>query len=348
MLNYSKITRILLFSLVLFLSACNKGGKDDSTGLILAYLFYEPPVADIVFDKGFPGSNNVVAGFDFPGVSGDYTVTINGTSATGISLPDSTSLQFTMPSLSGITGNTTVPMIIQKQGVDYIFKTVRYRPLLSITLGQPNAYYERISAGDNSVFFQFTAGTHTVSSQLGNVQTDFPAAGANDDSGNHIINAFGYNGANLNLSYLTSANASDTFAAAGGTSFVFKKVTLTSGNTYIVRVRHVGGIITYFKMNISNGQITASGTDNHVTDPAWILCYDFQGRGSVASGNGCAIQNASNPSGARVGRCTYPSEGGLTTRNYYAFGYSTYYAAQTCYVPGFGSYNHADAIFEDN
>lgn len=344
---------LILFSL---LAGTCKSGKEDDLNQTLMLLFMseqESSLADLVFERGFPGSNNLVEG-TFTGDASDYSVTINGVAAGGITL--SGGLQFTMPLLAGVSENTTVPMVILKDGAEVMNKTVRYRPLLTVVPGQPNSLNPAVLKYDDSVYFTFAAGTHTVSSQLTSIQTAYPeyvAEGyAQDFSDSHLINIFGYSGANLQLHSLVSAN--DPFielADRGLSNLNFKKARF-SGNP-IIRVRYAGGntlgggTTFRFRINVASGHIlAASSTDYNY--PGWGLigCYEFQGSGSAADpANFCATRN---PGMTRVARCTYASENGITTRSYYNTGFGQNDAVTSCVIPGNGSYNEMEAIAEDD
>lgn len=348
--------RLIVLVFFSLLAGTCKSAKEDDLNQTLMLLFLseqESPLADLVFERGFPGSNNVVEG-TFSGDAADYTVTINGVDAGGITL--SGGLQFTMPLLAGVSENTTVPLVILKNGAEVLNKTVRYRPLLSLTPGQPNGYHHAVRQYDDSVYFTFTAGTHTVSTQLANVQAAYPeyaAEGyAEDFSDSHLINIFGYSGANLQLHSLASANAAFTELADRGISNLNFKKARFSGNP-IIRVRYAGGNTLFggttfsFRINLASGHISAaSSSDYHY--PGWGLigCYEFQGSGSAADpANFCATRNSGM---TRVARCTYASENGITTRNYYSTGFGQFSAIESCMIPGNGSYNEKEAIAEDS
>jgi hypothetical protein len=312
-------------------------------------------VADIVFDRGFPGSTNTVTG-DFAGLAGDYAVTVNGVAATGVSLPNAQTLQFTMPLIGGISENTTLGMVISKNGAAHVSKTARYRPLLTVSPGQPNGHFPRVNKFDDSVYFTFTAGTHTVSAVLGAVQADYASLAAQgyaqDDASAHIINIFGYNGASLELYSLANATAAfTTLSAAGIADLNFRKANF-SGNP-IIRVKYAsgknsaGGTTFSFKINVAKGHITAATSSDYYYGTFGLIgCYEFQGGGGGA--NAASFCATKNPGMTRVGRCTYPSGGGITTRNYYSTGFNQYSSIQTCMIPGNGSYNEKDSIAEDN
>ncbi|PJZ76967.1 hypothetical protein [Leptospira neocaledonica] len=319
---------ILLFYTVGF-AGCK---KDNSSTDPLMYLVVlnSLPVADIVFEKGFPGSDNAVTATNFIGVAGDYTVTIGGESATGLNLPGDGSLEFIMPTVSGITENTTLPMVITKNGNPFLAKTVRYRPIIDITLGAPNSYGRLVSASDQNSYLKITLGS----------------------TGDVLFNIFGYLGANLNLYYYSNPTGSKTTIVENEKlGAQFKKTNLASG-TYIIEVRYTGGTIpAIYRPNIANGQIQATSVLNWTSS---ALCYEKLGGGITYVGPTQDCNGLNSASMTRTGRCTYPSDDGITTRNYYISppgggpGFTTSYAEFTCTVPGNGSYNEADAIFEDN
>ncbi|TGK28803.1 hypothetical protein EHQ12_06550 [Leptospira gomenensis] len=326
-----------LFHIVIFLSLssnCKKSGSDDET-LTLFFLLTSlnsETIADIYPELGIPGSTTTVSGTDFTGVAADYTVTIDGTAATGIALVDSNTLTFTMPTLADVSENKTVPIVVNRSGSNVLSKTIRYRPAVPIALNQPNSLTGTVSSTDVSVFYTFTVANNT----------------------DHVFNVFGYNGADLNLYYYTSPVSTPTILAAGtATNAEFDKANLTVG-TYILQVKLISGgpLATNFKTNLSDGAIVPALTSNFVDTQR--LCYDILGSSSIANiAAGCETVNPpADPNMTRTGRCTYPSENGLTTRSYYrdtvGFGFSTPYAEATCTQPGLGSYNTDQAIFVPN
>ncbi|AOP34667.1 hypothetical protein A0128_12875 [Leptospira tipperaryensis] len=314
--------------LLIFLSGCKKGGSgDDTTSFITLFaILNSENVADFYPELGIPGSMTTITGSDFSGSASQYAVTIKDTNATGINLVNSNTLTFTMPTLSGISENTTVPIVISKSGSNLISKTIRYRPAPVITLNQPNTLVGRVSSKDVSAFYTFTA----------------------PSTGDHIINVFGYQGANLDLYYYSSPTSVSTTLATGvGSDSEFEKVNLTAG-TYIVQIKFVSGALaTNFKTHIANGAITPVSTSNEIDTQR--RCYDFMGTGTTSNvANGCASVNAAEIAN-RTGRCTYPSSSGLTTRSYYSiggFGFDPFYAEQTCTQDGFDSPNPSKAIFQ--
>ncbi|TGK08753.1 hypothetical protein EHO60_14335 [Leptospira fletcheri] len=302
------------------------GGNDNQT--LLAFLLLNSQIADFVFDLGFPGSQNTITGYTFSGIASDYTVTIGSVQATGITLVGSTGLQFVMPTISGISENTTVPIVVTQKGAVFISKTARYRPLVAITIGQPNGLIRPISPQDPSSFFSFNTSV----------------------TGDHLFNTFGYSATSLNFYYFTSPTSGPTTIVESNTSAAqFKKVTLSSTGNYIFQVKYAGGLGTSFSTNIANGSIVPASTFNEINSQS--LCYDFMGSGSAADvPDSCTTVNASNLPN-RTGRCTYPTTGGINTRNYYnisGFGFIGSYAQTTCTTPGYGSQNEGESIFQAN
>ncbi|MBM9501434.1 IPT/TIG domain-containing protein [Leptospira sp. 201903071] len=318
-------TAILLF----FLINCKKGEtEDDTTSLIMMFaVMNSETIADFYPELGIPGSTTTITGSDFSGTASQYSVTVNGISATGINLANSNTLTFTMPTLSDISENKTVPLVITKSGSNVISKTIRYRPAPVVALNQPNTLIGRVSSKDVSSFYTFTAPTN----------------------GNHIVNIFGYQGANLDIYYFTSPTSASTALATGpANDSEFEKVNLTAG-TYIVQIKFVSGALaTNFKTHIANGQITPTSTFNEIDSQR--RCYDYMGTGTTANAAaGCNSVNAAAIAAGRTGRCTYPSASGLTTRSYYSidgFGFTPDYAEQTCTQEGFDSPNPSKAIFQ--
>ncbi|TGK42441.1 hypothetical protein [Leptospira andrefontaineae] len=327
-LNRKTWIYILLFYTIGFIGCTKDNNNTDP--LIYLVALNNLSVADIVFEKGFPGSDNILTTNNFTGVAGDYTITIGGESATGINLPGDGSLEFIMPTVSGITENTTLRMVVTKNGNPLLSKTVRYRPIIDFTLGTPNSYIRPTSAADQNSYFSITLGS----------------------TGDVLFNIFGYFGANLNLYYYSSPTGSKTTIIENGkTGAQFKKANLASG-TYIIEVKYSNGIIpASYRTNIANGQIQATSVSNWVSS---ALCYEKLGGGNTYVGPAHDCNGLNSGSMTRSGRCTYPSDQGITTRNYYISppgggpGFLTSYAEFTCTVPGNGSTNEADAIFEDN
>lgn len=319
------ILSLLLILICLCAVTCRKTSK-DSTSTTLLLIAATADRADIYPVLGFPGTTNQVSG-DFPGLASEYTVTIGSTSAAGITLPGSGTLQFTMPALSGIVENTTVPIVIKRNGSELLNKTIRYRPAPTINLNVPNGYVRRVTANDTSSFFTFTV----------------------TGAGDHIFDIFGYLGTNLDLYYLTSpTTAPIAIATSGMTDAEFERVNLAAG-TYFLQIKWVSGFDSSFRTNIANGEITPAATSNEVG--TYLRCYDFMGAGTAANAaGGCATVNT-DPQVPQTGRCTYPSNSGIATRHYYirnsdGYGFDPGYAQTTCTQPGFDSPNPDKAIFQ--
>lgn len=325
-----KIVVMILATIpLLLLSDCKKGSSDDDTTsfLMLYTILNSENTADIYPELGFPGSTTTITGGEFPGTASQYSVTINGTSASGVNLVNSNTLTFSMPTISGVSENTTVPIVITQSGANILSKTIRYRPAPVVALNQPNALIGRVSSKDVSSFYTFTT----------------------PSNGDLIVNIFGYQGANLDLYYYTSPTSASTSLATGtGSDSEFEKVNLAAG-TYIVQIKLISGALpTNFKTHIANGQITPTSTFNEIDSQR--RCYDFMGTGTTAKvASGCNSVNAAYIATNRTGRCTYPSASGLTTRSYYSidgFGFDPGYAEQTCTQEGFDSPNPSKAIFQ--
>ncbi|TGL57665.1 hypothetical protein [Leptospira sarikeiensis] len=328
-LNRKAWIYILIYYLI-SISACKKDdGQSLSDTLGLLAVMNSLPVADIVFPKGFPGSENTISG-NFTGVSGDYTVLVNGVSATGIDLPGDGSLEFIMPTVPGVSENATFPMIVKKSGNTVLSKTVRYRPLIDVTLAVPNSLNRPISSADPSSFLSINVGS----------------------TGDVLFNMFGHIGVNVSLYYYATPTSPQTIIVENERSGAqFKKVNLASG-TYIIEVKYADGFLpALYRTNITSGQIQATSVNNWTSS---ALCYERLGAGSTYVGASHDCNGLNSASMTRTGRCTYPGNEGITTRSYYISppgggpGFNTSYAEQTCTVPGNGSYNEADAIFEDN
>ncbi|PJZ55730.1 IPT/TIG domain-containing protein [Leptospira barantonii] len=321
-------TMLILFSF----ANCKKGDSNDDT--LMLFLLYNvsnaETVADIYPDRGFPGSTTSLTGESFPGVASEYTVSVGGTTATGINLTNTSTLTFTMPTVPNVAVNSTLPIVVQRSGSSVLSKTIRYRPLQSIALNQPNSITGRVSSIDVSTFYSFTATTNTP----------------------HVANVFGYAGSNLDLYYYSSPTSVAT-ALATGTSQTseFDRATLAAGN-YILQVKHVSGLVANFKTNISDGAIVPTSTSNEAN--TFRRCYDFLGSNPTANvAGGCESLNPpANANMLRTGRCTYPGESGLSTRSYYIstdnYGFTTGYAQTTCLQAGYDSPNPDKAIFIPN
>lgn len=309
--------------------ACNDGGGDDNTTTLtlLAALALSETPADFYPELGFPGTTTQING-EFSGSAASYAVAIQGTNATGVTLPNGTTLQFTMPALSDLTENTTVPIVVKKDGVEVLNKTIRYRPAPTIALNTPNAFNRRLSNLDTSSYFTFTV----------------------TGGGNHLINVFGYGFANLDLYYLASPTATPIALATSELSDAeFRRINLPAG-TYYLQVKRVSGFLdTYYRTHIANGPFTPSSTSNELD--TFMRCYDFGGAGAPANpAGGCASVNGPPVGVIATGKCTYPSSGGIATRHYYlrisdGYGFDPVYAEQTCTQPGFDSPNPDQAIW---
>lgn len=309
--------------------ACNDGGGDDNTTTLtlLAALALSDTPADFYPELGFPGTTTQITG-EFSGAAASYSVAIQGVNAGGVSLPNATTLQFTMPALSGLTENTTVPIVVRKDGVEVLNKTIRFRPAPAIDLNTPNAFNRKLTSLDTSSFFTFTV----------------------TGAGNHLINVFGYSFANLDLYYLTSPAATPIALATSDLSdSEFQRINLPVG-TYYLQVKRVSGFLdTYYRTHIANGPFTPSSTSNELD--TFMRCYDFGGAGAPANpAGGCASVNGPPPGVMATGKCTYPSNAGIATRHYYlrisdGYGFDPFYAETTCTQPGFDSPNPDKAIW---
>lgn len=322
--------------------ACQAEDDSNSTELLGLTAWYlaatAEEVADIYPQTGFPGSSVTVnsessssasvSARSFSGSASEYAVTVNGVAASGVSLPSSTSLQFTMPEVPSLTDNATVPLRITRGGNVVLEKTIRYRPAPTLTINQPNAFVRRVSGVDTKSYFKVEV----------------------TSSGAHLFNVFGYAGADLNIYYYTSATSSATELATGaGLDAEFNRTSLSAG-TYFLEVRYVsGGFPTFYKINAANGVITPNSTFNEYA--SFQRCYDFLGSGAAANpAGGCANVNSGT---FKTGYCTYPTNTGIATRHYYLIcdasfqcqGFNPTYAEQTCTQPGFDSPNPAFAIF---
>lgn len=317
----------VLFSGVLLVASCSESGGNESEQLLLAGLALSvEPAADVVPETGFPGSSVTVNDESFSGSTGDYTVTINGTAATVTGLSGGVSLTFTMPSLS-FEENTTVPMVIEKNGTTVLQKTIRFRPALTITANQPNSLQRKVSSNDNRSFFQITI----------------------TGSADFLFNVFGGGGDNLDLYYHTSPTSGATplaIAESGGTDF--KKINLSPG-TYYIEVRRFGGPFnTFFYLNVANGPMAPVTTANLFEGSR--LCYDYGGAGEANPGPGC--DNVNDNANFRTGLCTYPTANGIHTRSFYikeGFGFDPCRARDGCLdstSPGFDSPNPSEALFQ--
>ncbi|TGN14498.1 IPT/TIG domain-containing protein [Leptospira ilyithenensis] len=329
-LTYAFFSFVLIVSLV----SCKKD-KDDSDP-ISNYLLFETLVtvlngnsssADINPELGFPGTKTTITGEGFIGSASEYVVTVGSANATGINILSTTSLEFTMPELAGITDNSIVAVSIKKSGISLLSKTIRYRPVPVLAINEPNTFNRKITSSDPSVFFTFTIMT----------------------SGLHLFNSYG-SAANLDFYFYTSPTSSATTIATGtATDTEFKRFSLTPG-TYYLQVKFVSGSDSNFKMNIaSNSGVVPTSTSNSVNGTAGVgatyLCYDSLGFGTANVPSSCDVINVADVAN-KTGKCTYPSASGITTRTYYGNGFQTSYAQFTCLTPGNGSQNESESIFK--
>ncbi|TGK02543.1 hypothetical protein EHQ53_13910 [Leptospira langatensis] len=319
----------LFVSMVLSLTFCTGGGSSSNSILFALTLSQLDPPADLYFTLGFPGSANTITDDNFTGTASDYSISIDGVAATGLAFNDPTTLQFTMPTLPGVNQNKNATMIVLQNGTPFMTKTVRYRSLVEIPIGQPHGYSNFISSSDISNFYSFTSSV----------------------SGDHLFNVFGYSFTNVDLYYLDNANSSPVAIAQSSASDTeFKKYNISSTGQHIIEIRYVSGLRTKNVIQIADGIIAGVHTTNEIM--TYYRCYDFMSGASTPSNHNCFDQNNAVPDRTRTGRCTYPTSGGIVTRSYYidstGFGFDVGYAEGTCTLPGFGSYNVEDAIFQDN
>ncbi|TGL13526.1 hypothetical protein [Leptospira meyeri] len=314
---------IIPFFLILCLFHCKKNESSDLETMLFGMILLTPN--DVILERGYPGSQNQLQNAELVGKTSGITIKIGGVTATGVSATSSDTIQFTMPTVPGITENSAVDFIVEKDGSAVYSTKVRYRPLVSWNINQPHNIYRPIDGRDNKSFFQITATTAT-----------------------HVFNTFGHGVADLDISYFTSINGSPIpFATKRVNGAEFNKVALNAGTVYVM-VQHVGGLGGTYNLQIANSGVVASSSAK-LTYSGWTfnLCYDTMGTGP-ATANNCDAQMAVY-SPTRSGRCTYPSDQGLTTRNYYfEGGFTTAYAQNTCLNPGGGSQNEAESIFIPN
>ncbi|TGN19650.1 IPT/TIG domain-containing protein [Leptospira idonii] len=327
-----KITKLMLtiFLFLVVFSNCKKSKSDDTTPTFLLLYLYQQSNADFADfypELGFPGTKTTITGSDFIGSASDYTITVGGISATGITPVNASTIQFTMPELSGYNDNTTVNITVTRSGTVLLSKTIRYRPAVEITVNQPNSIVRALSSRDTSSFFKVVVGS----------------------SADHLFNAYGYAGANLDFYYLTSPTSSvTTVATSSATDTEFKRVTPLAAGTYYFQVKHISGGNVSYKMSIANSDgVVATSTNNNVNSngAGSYLCYDSLGTGSANVAGSCDVINAADVAN-RTGKCTYPSTGGITTRTYYGNGFQTSYAQFTCLTAGNGSMNESESIFK--
>lgn len=305
---------------------CGESSDNSAELLFAGLLLSVEPAADIVPETGFPGSSVTVQDSLFTGAPGDYTVRINGSTATVVGLSSGASITFTMPSLS-LTENTTVPILIEKNGSTVLDKTIRFRPALDITVNEPNTLQRIVSPNDTRSFFRLTV-----------------PGGAD-----FLFNVFGGGGDNLDIYYHTSPTSGATSLATaenGGTDF--KKINLSAG-TYYIEIRRSGGPFnTFFYLNVANGPMAPVSTANLFEGSR--LCYDYGGAGQSNPGPGC--DNVNDNANFRTGQCTYPTASGIQTRSFYikeAFGFNPCKARDGCIdptSPGFDSPNPSEALFQ--
>lgn len=316
--------RLILITTVLFCTiACQKKNSSDTETALLGLYLLTPK--DVVLEWGYPGSVNQFQNTELVGKTSGITVKIGGVTATAVSATASDTIQFTMPNIPGITENQAVDFTIEQNGVVVYSTKIRYRPIVSWSINQPNSQFRYIDGRDNKSFFQITATNAT-----------------------HVLNTFGHGLADLDIYYFTSLNATPIpIAEKRRSGAEFNKITLSSGTVYVM-VKHFSGFGSSYNLQIANSGVIASSSAK-LTYSGWTfnLCYDTMGTGPTTTNN-CDVQMAVyNPT--RSGRCTYPGDQGLTTRNYYAEGgFSTAYSENTCLNPGGGSQNEAESIFIPN
>ncbi|TGM43968.1 hypothetical protein EHQ92_14795 [Leptospira biflexa] len=299
---------------------CKKKDSSDMELTLLGLYLLSPK--DVILEWGYPGSQNQFQASELVGNTSGITLKIGGITATGVSEISSDTIQFTMPTIPGITA---VSFVVEKEGSSMYSSQVRYRPLLSLTPNQTNSQFRIIDGRDNKSFFQITATT-----------------------ANHVFNTFGHNLSDLDIHYFTTLNGTPIpITEKRRTGADFNKVSLTAGTVYVM-VKHISGLGDQYNLQIANSGVKASSSAK-LTYAGWAfnLCYDTMGTGPITANN-CDAQMAVH-SPTRSGRCTYPGDQGLNTRNYYAEGgFSTSYSEDTCLNPGGGSQNEAESIFIHN
>ncbi|WP_039938085.1 hypothetical protein [Leptospira terpstrae] len=313
----------LMITLLLCMLGCKKKDSSDTETILLGMLLLAPN--DVILEKGYPGSQNQLQNTELVGKTTGITIKVGGVATTGVSAVSSDTIQFTMPVIPGINENAAVDFAVEKDGAVIYNTKVRYRPLVSWNVNQPHSIYRPIDSRDNKSFYQISATTAT-----------------------HVFNTFGHGGFDLDISYFTSLNGNPiSFANKRMNGAEFNKVALNAGTVYVM-VQHISGFGGTYNLQVANSGVVAS-TSAKLTYANWQfnLCYDTMGIGP-ATGNNCDAQMAVY-SPTRSGRCTYPSDQGLTTRNYYLEGgFDTAYAQSTCLNPGGGSQNEAESIFIAN
>lgn len=313
---------ILIITLLLCLLGCKKKESSDTETILFGMLLLAPN--DVIFERGYPGSQNQIQNTELVGKTSNITVKVGGVAATGVSAVASDTIQFTMPVIPGINENAAVDFAVEKDGGVVYSTKVRYRPLVSWNVNEPHAIYRVIDARDNKSFFQITATT-----------------------ANHVFNTFGHGLSDLDISYFTSLNGTPIpFATKRRNGAEFNKVALNAGIVYVM-VQHISGFGGTYNLQVANSGVVPSSSATLYTPPS--LCYDTMGTGPATTNTCAVLMNDTVQAGfARTGRCTYPSDNGLTTRNYYQNGFGTAYAESTCLFPGGGSQNEAESIFIAN
>ncbi len=323
----SRLFAIPLLALALYLASCGGKGNegDDTLSMLLAgYVLSQEPPADIIPDRGFPLSAVSLTG-TFPGVAGEYAITVSGTAATGITIEGSGNLTFTMPEVEGIGDNRTVQLVVSRSGATVLSKTIRYRPAPILTLNEPNDHLRKLNTWDTKSFFKITSGT----------------------TGPHLFNVYGYGGNDLDIAYMTNpAAATVNVAQSAMQDAEFGKATISAGTFYVQITRNGGFGEMFFRMQAANSGMKAVSTSNEFA--SYRRCYDFSGPGTTLNlAASCETANAAFAAN-RTGRCSYPGTGGITTRSYYDYqnyGFDQGYAETTCTQEGYDSPNPAHAIF---
>lgn len=312
---------VFLITIFLCLFTCKKKDSSNTDEILIGLFLLQP--TDLILELGYPGSQNQIKNSDLVGKTSGITVKVGGVTATNVSAVSSDTIQFTMPAIPGVSENTAVDFVVEKDGASVYTTKVRYRPLLNWSINEPHAIYRPIDGRDNKSFFQITATTAT-----------------------HVFNTFGHDLFDLDIYYFTSLNGTPIpFANKRRNGAEFNRVALNAGTVYVM-VQHISGFGGSYNLQIANSGVAASSSAK-LTYSGWTfnLCYDSMGTGPITANNCDAQMAVYNPT--RNGRCTYPGDQGLTTRNYYAEGG---YANQTtnqngCLNPGGGSSNEAEAIF---
>lgn len=314
----------LAFVLILCSFGCKKKDSSDTELLLLALYLSGPK--DIIFEWGYPGSYNTLQNSELVGKTSGITVKVGGQTATGVSEVASDAIQFVMPTIPNVNENSAVEFQIQKDGETVFTTSVRYRPLVDWSINEPSSTSRFIDGRDNKNFFKITATT-----------------------ANHVFNTFSHGLSDLDISYFTSLNGTPIpFAEKRMNGAEFNKVSLNAGTVYVM-VKHVSGFNASYHLQIANSGVVASSSAKLTYDGyPYNLCYDTMGTGPATTNNCVAIMAVHSPT--RSGRCTYPGDQGLTTRNYYSGpgGFTTAYSESTCLNPGGGSQNEAESIFIPN